>query len=45
MDIVIYGYNDIGYGEIGYGDNLAINPVSPPLSLYPICTLHIVTDY
>ena len=30
-------YIDIGY--IGYIDNLGKNPMSPPLSLYPLCTL------
>ena len=30
MNLVIY---------IGYSDNLAKNPMSPPLSLYPLCTV------
>ena len=30
MDIVIYGYSD----------NLDKNYVSPPLSLYPLCTVY-----
>ena len=30
MNLVMY---------IGYSDNLAKNPMSPPLSLYPLCTV------
>ena len=36
MNLVIY---------VGYSDNLAKNPMSPPLSLYPLCTVVQSSEY
>ena len=37
MNLVI----SIGYSDILDSDNLAKNPMSPQLSLYPLCTVYI----